>query len=201
MGLFDSLKKILETAENVAKTVASEAAAPETSDSGLYPDAPAKPSVKRTTTFFGGPEGDDAFDVSFMLSGDFIEFNSHCELDPAYQYEPDNDEDYTEYKEGLPSIFFGPFDPAYTAAQKYEASRALPNADCETVENDAFFYKGMFDYYGQAMYAYVFAAGTPMEYQVLALTYDRKCVGTPLEQKLKAALDEAAATYTETKAE
>lgn len=205
MGFFDSLKKAFEIAEDLVKpseqNVNASVKAANTADNGILASGstPAKPSVKRETTFFGGDEGDDEFSVSFMLSGDFVEFNSHCELDPAFLYEPNSSEDYTEYKEGVPKIFIGPINSVYDAAIRFEEDGAPVGTDFESIGNGTFLFKAMFDYCGDAMYAYVFAAGTTQEHNVLALTYDRKFEGTVLEKKLKAALDEAASTYSEIK--
>ncbi len=204
-AFFDSLKKIFDTVDDLTKSseqnVSDPTKAANTANDNILAteNVPAKPSVKRETIFFGGEEGDDEFSVSFMLSGDFIEFNSHCELDPAFQYEPDNNEDYTEYKENLPQIFIGPVNSVYDAAEQFEANGAPVGDNFESIGNGTFLFKSTFDYHGDAMYAYAFASGTTQKYNALALTYNRKFIGTPLERKLKAALDEAAATYSEIK--
>ena len=205
MGFLDSLKKIFDTVEDIAnsaeKSISAPAGTANTVNDNILStgNTPAKASVKRETTFFGGEEGDDEFSVSFMLSGDFIEFDSHCELDPAFQYEPLNKEDYTEHKEGLPKVFIGPLNSVYEAAVRYNESGAPSGEDFESISNGTFLFKEMFDYFGDAIYTYVFSAVTTQENNAFALTYDRKFIGTPLERKLKAALDEAAATYCEIK--
>ena len=65
----------------------------------------AKPSVLCKASF--------GVDFTFMLSGDFVEFNSHAaEADPSYLYEPDyvlsegHPEPFTEFKPQVPYIAF-----------------------------------------------------------------------------------------------
>lgn len=221
MGFFDSLKKIVNAAETVSKqlntstvssssnrtsTASSDANVKKTLQSVLDSGSiPAKPSVKRETATFGGEDANDEFNVSFMLSGDFIEFDSHCELDPSFQYEPESNEDFTDYDERLPSIVIGP-DVApgslvYDAAEKYLKEGAVCGRDFEKIDNGTFLFRTKFDYprLGMLLYAYVFSDKTVWGHQMLGLQYNKDIEGTPLEKKLMAALDEAASTYTETK--
>lgn len=232
MGFFDALKKIAgaaakeigEAAKEAAQSVSenkngsagaqssakpSSAAAapqkktpPETIASGA---APAKSSVERKTEFFGGETGDDMFDVRFMLSGDFVEFNSHCEVLPAYQYEPDStaaeNDLYTGYESNLPHIGIGPDNDIYDAVEEFENSGVLPDGDFEKCDSEYFAFRGSFDAYGLKYYAYAFRSGTTREKEMLSVDYLPDVVGTPLEKKLIAALDEAASTYSEVKAD
>lgn len=220
MGFLDSLKKIVNAAEVVSKQlntstassapkptpVPSAASAKKTPQSVLDSgNIPAKPSVKRETTTFGGEDANDEFKASFMLSGDFIEFESHCELDPSFQYEPGSSEEYTEYDERLPIIAIGP-DVAsgnlvYDSAEKYLKEGASCGRGFEKIDNGTFLFKTKFDYpkFGLLLYAYVFSDKTLWGHQMLGLQYSADIEGTPLEKKLIAALDEAASTYTETK--
>lgn len=212
MGFFDSLKKLVDTAEAVSKQLNSSqtsAAAPKKAepaasgvpvkktpqniiDSG---NIAAKPSVKRETTTFGGEDANDEINVSFMLSGDFIEFDSHCEMMPSFQYEPYNNESYTEYLESYPKIFIGPYDDVYDAV---ENNRPI-GTGYEKLDNKYFAFKTKLNYYGEHLYCYAFRDGTAREREMFGLTYNKDIEGTPLEKKLMAALDEAASTYTETK--
>lgn len=222
MGFFDSLKKLVDTAEAVSKQLNSSSApsaAPKKAepavsnvsvkktpqsvlDSG---NISAKPSVKRETTAFGGEDANDEFKASFMLSGDFIEFESHCELDPSFQYEPDSSKEYTEYDERLPIIAIGPDiapgSMVYDSAEKYLKEGAACGRDFEKIDNGTFLFRTKFDYpkFGMILYAYVFSDKTLWGHQMIGLQYNADIEGTLLESKLKAALDEAASTYTETK--
>lgn len=216
MGFFDAMKKIIQSAEQV-KTQAEQIKTHMDAASGnaqpkpkpqpvitsgrKTPDAllssgsvPAKPAIRRKTSAY---QDDTEYDVSFCLSGDFIEFNSHCEFDPSYQYEPDNTEDYTEFNENYPSIFISP--DTEDAVEHYRHYGTV-GADLEKLDNEMFLFKARFTYFGQVMWLYAFSEHSAMNGDVLALLYHPDVVGTPLEKKLIAALDEAAATYTETKA-
>lgn len=219
MGFLDALKKLVGTAADIVEDVTDQAntalssaekkvteAANNTAQNNApaarldTADSEAKPSVRRETTFFG-VEDCAPYDVSFLLSGDFVEFNSHCELDPSYQYEPRNDADYTEYQKGLPCIFFGPADEAYRAAERYLASKTESGREFTAIDNGTFLFRTKLPYAGDVLYAYVFAPGTSMSMNVFGLSYPAAVEDTPLEKKLMAALDEAAETYTETKQE
>ncbi len=211
MGFLDSLKKFVDAASDIVDDVADEAnellskaedKVKETVAENNTAQAPApvaKPSVQRETTFFGGETGDDEYRITFMLSGDFVEFNSHSEWDPSYQYEPTCTGDYTEFRSGLPCIFFGPVDEAYAAAETYLAGGRPDAKEFIEMADDSFLFRIKLPMgKAETLCAYVFAKGTPLEQQVLGLTYPNGMVGTPLERKLIAALDEAAQTYTQT---
>lgn len=219
MGFLDALKKLAGAAADIVEDVAEQAndalssaekkvteAAGNTAAQNAVPaallaaaDRAAKPSVRRETSFID-IEGDE-HDVSFMLSGDFIEFDSNCELMPAFQYEPDNDADYTEYKKGLPAIFCGPIKVAYQAAKQYLETKEACGKEFTAFDGGTFLFRAKLPYAGDVLYAYVFSQDAVIPLDVLGLTYPTAVEGTPLEKKLIAALDEAAETYTETKKE
>lgn len=221
MGFFDSLKKIVNAAETVSKQFSSSAssAVPKKTEPAVYNvttvktpqsvlnsgNINAKPSVKRETLAFGCTDANDEFKVSFMLSGDFIEFNSNCELDPSFQYEPDCDKEYTEYNEKLPMIAIGPDispnEQVYNAAEKYLKERAPSGTDFKEINNGTFLFRTKFYYptLNAFLYAYIFSDETVWGHQMIGLQYNKDIVGTPLEKKLMAAVDEAASTYTEIK--
>ncbi|MBQ8515531.1 MAG: hypothetical protein IJ496_09050 [Ruminococcus sp.] len=206
MGFFDSLKKIFDTVGSTESRTVEKAPSTPMRPQNKTPDdiiksasIPAKPSIRRETTFFGGAEGNDEFAVTFMLSGDFVEFNSHCEIDPSFQYEPFSTDDFTGYNDDLASIGFGPYDPVYCAVEKYVKDGTASGREFMKSESRYFLFRAKFDYGNRILCAYAFAPGTSMEYQMLGLNYNPDVEGTPLEKKLIAALDEAAMTYTETK--
>lgn len=219
MGLLDALKKIAGAAADIVEDVAEQAndalssvekkvtetanntASQNNASAALLATAnrAAKPSVRRETSFIGLDEHE--YDVTFMLSGDFIEFDSNCELMPAFQYEPDSNEDYTAYQKGLPSIFCGPIKVAYQAAKQYLETKEECGREFTAFENGVFMFRAKLPYAGDVLYAYVFSQDAVMPLDVLGLTYPTAVEGTPLEKKLMAALDEAAETYTETKKE
>ncbi len=209
MGFFDSLKKIMNTAEKIGDVVgdivnSDEQKSESSAKSAQQPtnataqeliatgNVPAKPSVLLQDEY-----GDSK--LSYKLSGDFVEFNSHCEMYPSYQYEPDNNEDYTDYKENTPQLVCGPFNDAYDAGEEFIKTGTLSGREFSKSDNPCFLFSAKFDYYKEIMYAYVFAEGTERSLDVLAVTYNRDIEGTALEKKLCAALDEVASTYTETK--
>lgn len=211
MGFFDSIKKIFDAVEDAGSKTAEKTAPVQSAakpgkntpadviDSG---NVPPKPDIERKAAFFGGETGDDEFDVSFMLSGDFIEFDSHCEVLPAFQYEPKSnvpDDEYTGYEENLPHIGIGPDKGIYGAVKEFEKSGILPGGDYERCSSEYFAFRGSFEAHGRKYYAYAFRSGTPRECEMLSVDYRPDVCGTNLERKLKAVLDKAASTYKETK--
>lgn len=210
MGFLDSLKKFfnsdeknteqsaaaVQSAENVSPTTASEPENKTPSEILASGNTPAKPSALREHTTFGG-ENCDEYKMTFMLSGDFIEFNSHCELDPSFQYEPDSDIEFTGYKDNHPQLFFGPCDEIYEAVDEYLEGGTPSCREFRKIDNGTFLFSGKFDYYGTILYAYAFACDSAWDHQLVGVNYNPDVEGTPLEKKLMAALDEAAKTYKE----
>ncbi len=206
MGFFDSLKKIINAAETVSKQLnsasASAAPAPKKTEPAVSSvsakktpqnildsgNVPAKQSVLIEDEY-----GDKKY--TFRLSADFIEFNSHCEMSPSYQYEPYSSEAYTEFLQNYPNIFIGPHDDVYYAVENGQPI----GKEYEKLDNKYFAFKTKLPYYGELLYCYGFRDGTAREREAFGLTYNKDIEGTPLEKKLIAALDEAASTYTETK--
>lgn len=208
MSLFESLKKILNTAENVSKQLEKlsdnsnptmqskqtekKAAPGRKTSSRLFEtgNIPPKPS-KRVNDEFGDKR------YSFMLSGDFAEFNSHCEMSPSFQYEPDNNEDFTEYKENTPQLMIGPNDTIYDGVENFSESSVPVGKAYERVQNPYFLFKTKLDCCDEILYCYAFADGTAREREMFGIQYSSDIEGTPLEKKLMAALDEAVSTYSE----
>ena len=91
-------------------------------------------------------------------------------------------------------------DNIYDAVEEFEENGTLPNENYEKCDSDYFAFKCSFDAYGLKYYAYAFKSGTTREKEMLNLNYLPDICGTELEKKLKAALDEIASTYSETKA-
>lgn len=219
MGFFDAMKKIIGDAQQLKSQLDSmsdtsaaktqhpaqkpirPAAAPDTAarktDAALLETGhvPAKPSVRRNDY---GYRDDKDYDISFLLSGDFIEFNSHCEDDPAFLYEPQNNEEYTCYQDNHPYICFSANDAVYYAIEAYHKTGTGGN-DFTKIENGTFLFKARTEHFGNVLWMYAFSAQSAREGEAICLEYAPDIVGTPLEQKLIAALDEAAMTYTETK--
>lgn len=198
MGFFDIIKKITtEKRHCVQQTEKTFAAMENKTDAALLKtgEIPAKPSIRRKTL---GYRNNVQYEVSFLLSGDFIEFNSHCELEPSYQYEPLNQAAYTGYQENYPEIFFGVPDAVYDAIEEYHKTGTV-GKDFTLIENSVFLFKTRIECVGDVLWIYAFSAQSAMEENALCLQYHPDIVGTPLEQKLLAILDEAAKTYVETK--
>ena len=189
-----AVERIVESSSAVSGTRTSQSA-PKAAESApkntLLESAsvPPKPDFKAESSF-----GDKEF--SFELSGDFIEFNSHCEMEPSYQYEPYSTDDYTEYDGKLPVIAIGPNNTIFNAAVSYEGGGPLPSG-AKSCESPSFLFSMQFSEHNKKIYAYAFSGGTARAHEMLFLEYDPSIVGTALEKKLFAILDHAAETYME----
>lgn len=183
MSFFDSLKKIFSPQEPAAPCAPVKKTSQDILDSG---NIPAKKSFLVEDEY-------GYIKYTFSLSGDFIEFNSHCELNPSYQYEPYSNRGFTGYLENYPQIFIGPYDDVYNAVETDEPV----GEEYEKLDNKYFAFRTKLSYFGQILYCYGFSHGTAREFEMFGLTYNKDVEGTPLEKKLMAALDEAASTYTE----
>ena len=203
MGFLDSLKKIVIAAESDDKRInssASSSVSPKKTEPADF-NVPVKKTPQdildsgnipaKKSVLFEDEFGDKNY--SFSLSGDFIEFNSHCEMMPSFQYEPHSNDNYTVYLENYPQILIGPYDDIY-----YAVENDSPVGEAyEKLGNKYFAFRTKMVYYGDALYCYAFRDGTAREREMFGLTYSRDIEGTLLEKKLMAALDEAASTYTE----
>lgn len=162
----------------------------------------AKPSVLIEKITVGGDKCGE-YKMSYMLSQDFVEFDSHSKFAPAYQYEPElmrrGVNTYTENKPNYPKIAFGPEERVYVGVEKYLKRRAKMGKDFRKVENGVFLFSTKLDYDGRILYLYAFSDKTIWSHEMLGLFYNADIQGTPLEKKLMAALDEAARTYREVK--
>ena len=136
-------------------------------------------------------------EIYFDLSGDFLPFNSHCELDPSYQYEPDNPNDGTRFKEGLPIIWFGSTNEVYDAVETY-LKNGSAGRDFIELQNEFFLFTATVNYYGDNLRIFAFRDQTAFGLHfALGLQYPKEIEGTPLETKLFDIFNEAAETYDE----
>lgn len=220
MGLFDSLKKVINNADNLKSQLDNvknkiDSASRQNVQNTVRPfqkTAPAssviktpacviqsghksaKPSVLREHTFF---DGDSEIKMTFKLSGDFIEFNSHADPEATYRYEPDSSADFTEYNENSPYFMLNFENVVYNTVKAYKKN-GTAGTEFRKIENGKMLFRAKIDYFDQVMVMYGFDRGNSWENNGLCVVYNHDAEGTPLEAKLIAALDEAAMTYTET---
>ena len=176
--------------ENAAPAAVTAPKAEEPKDSLLESASiPPKPDIKPEYSI------DDKY-YSFSLSGDFVDYDSHCEIDPSFQYEPYSTELSTEYDGKLPIIAIGPNNDIFSAAISYEGGGRLPSG-AKLCEKPSFLFSMKFSEHNKTIYAYAFAGGTARAHEMLYLEYDPAIEGTALEKKLCSILDRAAETYME----
>lgn len=163
---------------------------------------PAKPSVLVNKDTVGG-EKCKMYKMSYMLSQDFIEYDSKSELVPAYQYEPDSVPRggiaLIEKKENYPKLAFGPVAEVYLGVERFLKRRAKFGKDFRASDNRNFLFSTKIDFKGRILYLYAFSNTTIWSHEMMGMIYNPDVQGTPLEKKLMAALDEVARTYQEIK--
>jgi len=157
---------------------------------------PAKPSVLRQEVFFDGENAEEEWTYQFLLSGDFVEFNSHAEPEACHQYEPFLEEEFTGYDPKLLTFMLSNEDMVWDAVETFKKTGTV-GTDCRPVNAGKMLFRTKIPYYDQVMTFYGFDRGNSWENFGMCMVYNRDVEGTPLEAKLLAALDEAAASYRE----
>ncbi len=212
MGFLDSIFKAVKKASEIVSEVEAikeraevKTSAPAPQTAAVNPPdyavnvKPAKPSVKFADSFFDEDENGNSIETEFgfMISGDFIEVKSHAaEIETLFIYAPDSRPEDVSEATDKPYIFISAGDE--TVYQLVEEFKQKGNVDglIKKCEGKALF-KCKTDYYGSVMVFYGMDRGTIRDNSGICLVYNKNIVGTPLEAKLIAALDEAAETYTE----
>lgn len=167
---------------------------------------PPKPSRAQSDSFLDTDEngGDVEYEYSFMLSGDFLQFESHAmEVDYSAVYEPYSDGEYGDYEVCKPvfMIMNAAEENIYNMIERYKREGTPLNAySFERVKNlgEKVYFKAAVEHHGEILYFYALDRGTIWENCYIGVTYGKNAVGTALERKLKACVDEAAETYRET---
>jgi len=228
MGFFDKLKsfvssgeldKITDAVGKTVNTILNEQAAAHSSSTGTVqtppqtrpapqntaakPVSPAKPSRRITDTFYDGDDAEITVEYSFMLSGDFVE--SDCgagEVDYIAVYAPECTDDYADFENSDPIfvVMNAPEKEIYDLIESYKKGAAV--TACETTRvslpNSRIYFKAQLTHRSKITYFYALDRGEIWKNCYIGVKYPPNAAGTPLEAKLKAAVDEAAATYTET---
>lgn len=161
---------------------------------------PAKPSVPVEKITVGGAKCKE-YRMSYMLSQDFVEYDSRSKLVPAYQYEPDyrftGGNAFTESKEGYPKLAFGPVAEVYMGVEKFLKHRTKFGKAFRVSDNRNFLFSTKIDFNGGILYLYAFSEKTIWSHEMIGVLYHPDVQGTTLERKLMAALDEVVRTYQE----
>ena len=200
MGFLDNIKKLLSGGMNTDNTENNSVysdAAPLSDDKKSISDELLKSAELTPKPYFMVESEYGPKRFFFELSRDFIEFNSHSEADPSYQYEPWSDEEFTGYNDDLPVMFICPDDDIYDASESFEKGEPVDELNITECELSCFLYSTSFEKYGKLFYAYAFASDTARETEMFCVQYDPRLAGTALEKKLKAALDHAVQSYRE----
>lgn len=167
------------------------------------PVSPAKPSRKITDTFYDGDDAEITIEYSFMLSGDFVE--SDCgagEVDYIAVYAPECTDDYADFENSDPIfvVMNAPESEIYDLIESYKNGAAVTACEITKVSlpNSRIYFKAQLTHRSKITYFYALDRGKIWKNCYIGVKYPPCVAGTPLEAKLKAAVDEAAATYTET---
>lgn len=167
----------------------------------------AKPSRQVNETFYDGEDAEVEVEYSFKLSGDFLPLESGAADDVDYiaEYLPYSNEEYgdKEYSSDIPYF-------CITCAAEYKISNMIAECKNGGTPEDAlmflrvsdlgekFYFKAKIQLGENIIYFYALDKGINWDNNYIGVWYNPDVLGTPLEKKLMAAVDEAAATYKET---
>lgn len=172
-------------------------------NAAAQPVSPAKPSRKITDTFYDGDNAEITVEYSFMLSGDFVE--SDCgagEVDYIAVYAPECTDDYADFENSDPIfvVMSAPESEIYDLIENYKNGASITACEITKVSlpNSKIYFKTQLAHRNQITYFYALDRGEIWKNCYIGVKYPPYVAGTPLEAKLKAAVDEAVATYTET---
>lgn len=165
--------------------------------------SPAKPSRKVTDCFYDGEDSETTVEYSFMLSGDFVETDSGaCEIDYAAVYAPESSDDYAEYDPSKPSfvVMNAAEKEIYDIIENFKKGAAVNSCNITRISlpNRRIYFKAKLSHRNVITYFYALDRGEIWKNCYIGVNYPPAVQGTPLESKLQAIVDEAAATYTET---
>lgn len=163
---------------------------------------PAKPSREITYEIFDGKDAEIRVKVSFDLSGDFIE--TECEFDYGAMYLPNCDDDFDDNYSDSNTPYFemvsAPDDEIYYMIDKCRNGGTPDNAmmflRVDDMGSRIQFKAKVKNRFGKIEYFYncqFHDEFNPQSY--IGVCYNADVVGTPLEKKLMAAVDEAARTF------
>ncbi len=217
MGFMGQLMKGLKKAVNEVDKAAGGKRTP--ADILASGEHPAKPSAAYESfeggSYFAEDETGASINVgiSFMHSGDFISVGD-CgagELDDVLLYAPQYDDSEKLYSDGdsvsrlldnAPriEIVSAPEDDIYEATEAYKATKT-PFAEAMMflpVDKGLFLYKAKYrNKHGEIVYFYAFDRKNTWDNCYIGAKYSPDIMGTALENKLIAAVDEIVSTYKE----
>lgn len=185
-----------------------------------YGDRPSKPSVPydpfETGIYYAEDKNGNDIEVkiSFTHSGDFISVGDFGagELEDVLIFAPQYDDREVLYDDESiimklidesPSIqlVYAPEDKIYNATEAYKSSKT-PFADAmefEPLDRGIFLYKAkIMNRFGSVVYFYAMDRGNIWDNCYLGAVYNPDIMGTALERKVIAAVDEIVSTYKET---
>ena len=134
----------------------------------------------------------------FELPEDFVQCSSRTEFDPSFCYEPKENYGLSKLTNALPVIAIGSHNAVYDAVREFMENGCVSHRKIKKFKGENFLFSASFSNGKIIHYAYAFSDEPSRVNEALFLQYPAAIKGTALEKKLKAALDHAAETYTET---
>lgn len=166
----------------------------------------AKPSRQVNGTFYDGEDADVEVEYSFKLSGDFLALECGADdVDYIAGYLPYSSEEYGDKEYSLNIPYF-----CITSAAENKICNMIVECKNGGTPEDAlmflrvsdlgekFYFKAKIQSGENIVYFYALDKGINWDNNYIGVWYNTDVLGTPLEKKLMAAVDEAAATYKET---
>lgn len=193
-------------AENAARRAANEAVnkavnsvSPNTAvSSGNYGGQQISLAPSRTVTEEDCADDKD-YVMTFSLSKDFVRFESHAgEVPVSFIYAPGKTEETAEFSPSEPCFGIYLDNTVYRAVESYKNTGSIPNAFEVYPIEGLFLFSAKIPYYDEVMYFYGFdRCGGYWENNGIGIQYKRSLMGTPFENALINAVNEAARSYTE----
>ncbi|MCM1577375.1 MAG: hypothetical protein NC078_01075 [Ruminococcus sp.] len=156
--------------------------------------------MRRVSETMWDTDGDKEYEIeySFMISEDFVRVKSHAaEADLLLVYSPGVSEPWNVSPESKPYVFVSTGDGRVFELGEQFREKGKTEGFIKKVNIGKFRFVCLAEYYGDLIYLYGGDLGETMESCGLAAVYPKSLKGTKEEKIIKAAVDNAAATYSE----
>lgn len=200
------MSELLDKAEEMKNRALSGQTPQNAAPKASAPVKAPKPVRLVNDTYYDDDENGEQIEVeySFMLSGDFLPFDSGAgEIDYSAVYEPDiDDEEYGEYAPEKPAFIIANAadDKIYDMIDNFkngEAPSGLYLFEPVSDKGSKVYFRAKTDHFGKVLYFYGMDRGMLWENTYIGVEYPKNIMNTPLEARLISEVDSAVSSYRE----